>query len=108
MSSWFFTFSAQGLLPGPNLVPVVGANLRPPYPPRPSPQPQSKLIEWQAGPSPGLDSKLGPSGILVRQQPAAPAVQGEATGTVISCRSGLSEGGLLIFCVLSLKLVYDL
>jgi hypothetical protein len=77
---WGFPFSAQGLLPGPNLVPVVGSNLRSPYPPRPAPQPQSKLIEWQAGPNAGLDSKLVPTGIVVRQQPAAPPVQGEATG----------------------------
>ncbi|XP_021938167.1 histone-lysine N-methyltransferase 2D-like [Zootermopsis nevadensis] len=66
---------AQGLLPSPNLVSVVGTNLRPPYPPRPAPQTTSKLIEWQSGPSSGLDSKMGPSGVLVRQQ----STPGEAT-----------------------------
>lgn len=80
MSLCFFTISAQGLLPSPNLVPVAGTNIRPPYPPRPALQTPSKLIEWQPGPSSGLDSKMGPSGVLVRQQPA-PA---EATGMNIS------------------------
>jgi hypothetical protein len=57
-------------------VPVVGTNLRPPYPPRPAPQTPSKLIEWQPSPASGLDSKMGSSGVLVRQQSAP----GEATG----------------------------
>lgn len=73
------SISAQGLLPSPNLVPVGGSNLRQSYPPRPAAQPQTKLIEWQPSSSPGLDTKLGPSGIVFRQQPT-PGVQGEATG----------------------------
>lgn len=74
-----FSISAQGLLPSPNLVPVVASNLRQSYPPRPAAQPQTKLIEWQPSPSPALDTKLGPGGIVFRQQPA-PGVQGEVTG----------------------------
>ena len=63
------------------MVPV--STLRPPYPPRPVPQPQSKVIEWQPNASPGMEPKLGPSGIIVRQQPAPNVPQGEATGTII-------------------------
>jgi len=81
----YFSISAQGLLPSPNLVPVVASNLRQSYPPRPAAQPQTKLIEWQPTPSPALDTKLGPGGIVFRQQPA-PGVQGEAAGKVQTCR----------------------
>ncbi|KAJ9589925.1 hypothetical protein L9F63_016948, partial [Diploptera punctata] len=68
---------SQGLLPSPSLVPV--STLRPPYPPRPVPQPQSKMIDWQPSPSPGMEPKLGPSGIIVRQQSAPGLPQGEPT-----------------------------